>query len=310
MDENQHFYQSYLAVAKTHGYTEEQLQPIIKKLAQFVQEQQQNPYLFPPFHKRLREPIDYYQFGLDFMRPLIDWPQSRLEGKASLEKIASQIAHKENVILLANHQIEADPQVISLFLEKEYPHLAEEMVFVAGHRVTTDPLAIPFSLGRNLICIYSKRHLHHDPKTRVEKTAHNQRSIRRLSELLEEGGYCIYVAPSGGRDRPDTTGELLPAPFDPQSIELFLLLARQARTPTHFYPLALFTYPLLPPPDAVQKNLGEQRLVGTSPAHLFFGEEVDLQALTADISDKKEARTTRAQKLWEKVAILYSYLYK
>lgn len=48
-------------------------------------------------------------------------------------------------------QTEADPQVISLLMEREgYGELASQLINVAGHRVTTDPLAIPFSMGRNL----------------------------------------------------------------------------------------------------------------------------------------------------------------
>jgi glycerol-3-phosphate O-acyltransferase len=30
---------------------------------------------------------------------------------------------------------------------------------VAGDRVTTDLLAMPFSMGRNLLCIFSKKHV-------------------------------------------------------------------------------------------------------------------------------------------------------
>ena len=42
-----------------------------------------------------------------------------------------------------------------------------------------------------------------------------------MERLLAEGGKCIYVAPSGGRDRPNAQGEIQPNAFDPQSIELF-----------------------------------------------------------------------------------------
>ena len=53
-------------------------------------------------------------------------------------------------------QTEADPQVISLLMEREgYGKLASGLVDVAGHRVTTDPLAIPFSMGRNLLWLGS-----------------------------------------------------------------------------------------------------------------------------------------------------------
>jgi glycerol-3-phosphate O-acyltransferase len=94
------------------------------------------------------------------------------------------------------------------------------MVFVAGHRVTTDPLAVPFSRGRNLLSIYSKKYVDADPEKKQERLLHNQRTIKRMGQLLSEGGYCIYVAPSGGRDRKDQkTGKVEAAAFDPQSIE-------------------------------------------------------------------------------------------
>ena len=60
--------------------------------------------------------------------------------------------------MIGNHQTEADPQVLSLLLETEgYEDTAEKTIFVAGHKVTTDPLAIPFSMGRNLLTIFSKK---------------------------------------------------------------------------------------------------------------------------------------------------------
>lgn len=44
----------------------------------------------------------------------------------------------------------ADPQVVSLMLESVgYPTEASQITFLAGHKVTTDPLAIPFSMVRS-----------------------------------------------------------------------------------------------------------------------------------------------------------------
>ncbi len=55
-------------------------------------------------------------------------------------------------------QTEADPQVTSLLFEKEgFQDLSERLISVAGHRVTTDPVCMPFRMGRNLLCIYSKK---------------------------------------------------------------------------------------------------------------------------------------------------------
>ena len=59
-------------------------------------------------------------------------------------------------------------------LEKLGLHeLAEKVVFVAGHRVTTDPLAIPFSMGCNLLCIYSKKYIESPPELKAAKQQQN-----------------------------------------------------------------------------------------------------------------------------------------
>ena len=191
-------------------------------------------------------------------------------------------------------------------LENIDPALAENMVFVAGHRVITDPIAIPMSLGRNLLCIYSKKHMSHPPEKKGEKITHNQRTIKQLQELLNEGGYCIYVAPSGGRDRLDKKGMIQVAPYDPQSIELFRLLGEQAKQKTHFYPLALKTYDLMPPPKEVEKELGERRTIHFTPVFLSFGAEIEMNDFPeGDDLDKKTKRDRRAELIWEQVCAGY-----
>jgi glycerol-3-phosphate O-acyltransferase len=125
--------------------------PLLKLFTLFVREIVNfmvHPPQFEIFHRAVRKPFDYYQMGLDFIRPCIDFPHSKVRGIDSLKKIDEQLKNGENVFLLANHQIEPDPQVISLMLEHLYPKIAEEMIFIAGHRVTTDPMAIPMSMGR------------------------------------------------------------------------------------------------------------------------------------------------------------------
>src|SRR5207253_1943319 len=154
----------------------------------------------------------------------------------SLLYIEQLLQAGDNVVLLSNHQSEIDPQVISLLIEKSTPKIAEEMIFVAGHRVITDPMAIPFSRGRNLLCIYSKRYIEHSPEVRAEKLQHNSKTLSALEELLSQGGKCIYVAPSGGRDRKGDDGSIEVAPFDPSSVELFFLLGQRSGKKTHFVP--------------------------------------------------------------------------
>ncbi len=274
-----------------------------KKLLELVTEQLKKPYKFDIFHQSIRKPFDFYQFGLNFIRPLIDFNKSKLNGLDNVKKMIGQIQRGENVILLANHQTEPDPQVISLLLEKIDPEFASEMIFIAGHRVVNDPMAVPMSMGRNLLCIYSKKHISHDPDTKEEKMNHNQRTMKKMTEILSEGGHCIYVAPSGGRDRPNAEGIVEVAPFDGQSVEMFYLMARQADKPTHFYPLSLKTYDLMPPPKQVFKELGEKRETKFTPVFLNFGDEIDMENFPGshEIRDKRTKRNKRAEYIFQTV---------
>ena len=269
---------------------------------ELVKTQLDSPFAFAPYHEHLRHPFDYYQFGNDFARPLIDFAKSSVYGLDFADKAVEQIKNRENVIFLANHQTEADPQAISLLLEKSHPILAEGMIFVAGERVVTDPLAIPFSMGRNLLCIYSKRYIDHPPEEKAKKQLHNKRTMQLMSELLSQGGKSIYVAPSGGRDRKNAAGEVEVAAFDPQSIEMFYLMAQRAGRPTHFYPLSLATYDLLPPPADIQIELGETRVTQLADIHLAFGPEIDMEKFPgSEVSDKHERRKIRANYIWDLV---------
>lgn len=308
LDSIKKFYNSYLSAAIKNGYSEEVIEPILKQLATFTAEQISNPYQFEPYHQKMIAPINYYRFGQDFIRSLVDLKHSKLYGKEILDIASEQVKRGENVIFFANHQIEPDPQVISLMLEPSHDLLGSEMIFVAGHRVTTDPLAIPFSLGRNLLCIHSKRHIEHPPEKKAEKQSWNQQTLKKLEQLLQEGGKSIYVAPSGGRDRPSEDGKIIPAPFDADSIELFHLIAKKAKTKTHFYPLALSTYHLLPPPDKVLKEIGEMREAAAAPVFLNFGAEIDMEQFDLKDFAKHEKRKWKADHIFNAVCALYKQL--
>lgn len=269
---------------------------------QLVREQFERPYSFEPYHKKIRHPIDYYQFSLDFIKPLVDFSKSSIRGHKVIDEIEKQRARRENVIFLANHQSETDPQAIAILLEKTYPKLAESIIYVAGERVVTDPIAIPFSMGCDLLCVYSKRYIDHPPELKLEKQLHNKNTMELMSRLLQEGGKAIYVAPSGGRDRKNAKGIIEVAPFDPQSIEMFYLMAKKSKTPTHFYPLALSTYELLPPPDGIQKELGEERSAKYCPIHLSFAPEFDMENFVGcHEKDKTKRREIRAYAIWNLV---------
>jgi glycerol-3-phosphate O-acyltransferase len=294
---------TYRAIVAEAGLPPETADRRLGELLWSIGEQLKHPFEFNPYHRLVTEPFDYYKFGIDFFRPLVDKSHSTLSGRDHLRKIAAQLAAGENVIFLANHQSEADPQIISILLEDEWPALGKEMIFVAGERVIADPMTAPFSMGRNLLCIYSKRHIEHPPEKKSAKVLHNRKTMERMADLLGEGGHAIYVAPSGGRDRPNADGKVEVAKFDPQSIEMFRLMAQRASRPTHFYPMALSTFHIMPPPEKVEVELGEPRKLSRCPVHLAIGEELDFEKFTD--SDRDARRAAQAQAAWEAVKLAY-----
>ena len=271
-----------------------------------IKEQTKNPYQFPPYHKKIRKPFDYYLFGIQFLKPLIDIKNSHLLGIENLKNIKNQLEKNENVILLANHQAESDPQAITILLEKDFFDIASKIIYVAGERVLKDPLAIPFSMGCDLLCIYSKKYINTPPNLKREKQLHNKKTMQLMSTLLQEGSKIIYVAPSGGRDRPDESGTIKIAPFDPQSLEMFYLMAQKATTKTHFYPLSLHTYNLLPPPDTIQIEMGEKRIIKGGKIDAFFGKEIDMEIFNN--LDKISKRKKRAEYIYNLVKTGYETL--
>lgn len=296
------FCSSYSAALKSAGTATPENLSNLETFIRLVVEALEHPFTFEAYHRRMTAPYDYYRFGLELMRPLIDFKHSSLINAERVSEMVLQTQNNENVILFANHQTEPDPQVINLMLEKEFPNFAKEIIFVAGHRVTSDPLAIPFSKGCNLLCIFSKKYIESPPEQKEQKQLHNQRTMKKMQMLLEEGGKCIFVAPSGGRDRINAEGVVEVAPFDPQSIEMFRLIAQQARHPTHFYPLTLSTYYLLPPPNSTETTVGEPRHAQCSPVHLCFGEEIDMDNFPGCMpQDKRKNRELRAEYIFNMI---------
>lgn len=244
-----------------------------------------NKFTFDVKHKALRgnpetengNKIDFYRYGCEFFKTVMNLNDSLVLGVDNLARIQAQVDAGENVVLFANHQSEADPQCVSAGLEMlGYGRLAEDTIYVAGHKVTTDPLAVPFSMGRNLLCIHSKKHIDADPATKPIKQKQNLKAMNGLLEAFKQGGTVLWVAPSGGRDRRDLEkGEVPIAPFDTKTIDIFRLMGNKSKVPTHYYPLAMVTYDLCPPPDFIVPGVGEPRNVRYVPIGLNFGDELE-----------------------------------
>uniref|UniRef100_A0A7S2RGB4 Phospholipid/glycerol acyltransferase domain-containing protein n=1 Tax=Eucampia antarctica TaxID=49252 RepID=A0A7S2RGB4_9STRA len=241
----------------------------------------EDKYTFGVQHRAQRdyEGNDFYKFGCNFFRPAMDLENSPFVGKENLDEAMDFIKQGHNVVFFANHQSEADPQVVSCMLEKcGYSQEASEIYFVAGHKVTTDTLAIPFSMGRNLICIHSKKHLDADMDTKPVKQKQNLMAMTSMLKLLRDPdqGCMIWVAPSGGRDRRDLTTNQVPiAPFDQKTIDMFRLMGNKSKQPMHYYSMSMISYDLCPPPDFVEVGTGEQRNVRFVPVGLTVSKELE-----------------------------------
>jgi len=285
-----HFLTQYMmasAIARAAGGnaepTPQSSAEIFMKAVEFAMTYGINPetqFKFGVNHKAVRGQDggpDLYKFGTDFFRPVMDLEHSVVGGQDNLNKIIAQLDAGENVVLLANHQSEADPQVMSCLMEKVgFGEYAENGIYVAGHKVTTDTLAIPFSMGRNLICIHSKKHINADPETKPAKSRENLQAMSGMLKEFKRGGALLWVAPSGGRDRRDLdTKTVPPAPFDSKTIDIFRLMGNKSKVKTHYYPLAMVTYDLCPPPDTIEAGTGEQRNVRFVPVGIHFGEELE-----------------------------------
>lgn len=307
------FFESYEGAVKSSGRpdAEEVSLNIMKTVFDRVAVQMVAPYTFPSYHESIREPFDYYQFGQNYIQPLIDYKNSYVGNCEIFDKIVEQLAMGHNVILLANHQTEGDPGVMALMLEKHYPSLATSLTYVAGDRVVLDTFCKPFSMGRNLLCVHSKKRINDIPELTESKLAANRRTLKEMTKLFKKGGNFVWVAPSGGRDRPDPdTDEWTPAAFDPSAVELMRRLAAEAGRPYHLHPLALLCYDIMPPPKKVEKELGEKRIIGHHGVGISVAPQVDFEAVTAGTTDRKEARDVFSRAVFNEVVKHYNVLFE
>uniref|UniRef100_A0A7S0ZKR5 Phospholipid/glycerol acyltransferase domain-containing protein n=1 Tax=Timspurckia oligopyrenoides TaxID=708627 RepID=A0A7S0ZKR5_9RHOD len=304
------WYKTYQNAASQSGICEpnpkEYSERMFSTLISLVLKQIQEPYAFECYHQRVRSPFDYYAFGVQFARPIVNISASQLRGLDNLKKAQQQLKNGENVVFLANHQSEGDPHAVDVIIAElgEMQELAENIVFMAGDRVREDALVVPFSLGRNLLTVYSKKHINDVPELVETKQKHNRRTIKVTENMFKQGGVCLWFAPSGGRDRRSAeTGKVEVAEFDPDAVEMMRFTALKSGTPTHFYPMSLATYALLPPPETVDKSLGERRTVQYTPLGLSIGNEIDWDRILEEGMPEPSSAselTPKARKLMER----------
>ena len=83
-------------------------------------------------------------------------------------------------------------------LEHTHPRLATDVHYVAGDRVVSDPLCKPFSMGRNLFCVHSKKHLDDDPALKEAKVKTNRQTVLTLSRELNK--VLLFTPFAAGRN--------------------------------------------------------------------------------------------------------------
>lgn len=296
------------AVEKNDACTEDATQfteRTFSTLLELCRRAVENPVQFGSYHKRERSPFDYYKFGFDFASVLLDVDKSSVLGRDNLVAAIDNAQQGHNVIFVSNHQSEGDPYAIDsllTFVTQSDRQFCEDMIFMAGDRVRNDPVVSPFSLGRNLLTVYSKKHINDVPELREPKLQHNRCTIAATARLFKEGGKVIWFAPSGGRDRRSKeTGRVELSPFDDGAVEMMRFAALKSGTPSHFYPMALRTYGMLPPPAGVGgAQIGEERVANYIPMHMWIGEELNW-AIAPDVTEKWTRRKACCQLVFDQV---------
>eukprot|EP01018_Ginkgo_biloba_P005123 Gb_19458 [translate_table: standard] len=269
----------------------------------------EDPFTFSSYHKAIREPFDYYTFGQNYIRPLVDFRNSYVGNLSLFDEMEKRLKQGHNIVLISNHQSEADPAVIALMLETTNPYIAERITYIAGDRVVLDPVCKPFSMGRNLLCVYSKKHIDDEPELTEMKKRSNTRTLKEMALLLRRGGQIIWIAPSGGRDRPDpVTKDWFPAAFDAASVDNMKRLVDHSGVPGHLYPLALLCYGIMPPPPQVEKEIGEKRMIGFHGVGISLAPEAKFNDFAAGPKNQEKIKEAFSEALYDTVVTHYNVL--
>ncbi|KAL6544000.1 Glycerol-3-phosphate dehydrogenase [NAD(+)] [Orobanche gracilis] len=123
------------------------------------------------------------------------------------------------------------------------------------------------------------------------------------------GAKIIWIAPSGGRDRPHpVTKEWYPAPFDASSVDNMRRLAEHAGTPGHIYPLAILCHEIMPPPAQVEKEIGERRVISFHGVGLSVAPSINYHEFTSALEDQEKAKIAYTESLYAAVCGQYNVL--
>ncbi|KAI0567219.1 glycerol-3-phosphate acyltransferase [Gracilaria domingensis] len=294
------WHQSYAVAARQNPFLgedpDEFTEAMFSTLLELCRRTIADPFDFSSYHQRIRHPFDHYKFGFDFSSVLLDRSKSAILGDENIHQAQNFVRQGHNVIFFSNHQSEGDPYAIDFMLDwiagcdRQF---CEKLVFMAGDRVRNDPMVAPFSAGRNLLTVYSKKHINDEPELFEKKLRHNRKTVSETHRLFKKGGTALWFAPSGGRDRRSAeTGAVEISPFDEGAVATMKFTAERSGTPCHFYPMAVWTYDMLPPPSTVGgAEIGEERVAKYTPMRMYVGKEIEWnQSVPSNVKDKHKRR--------------------
>lgn len=162
-----------------------------------------------------------------------------------------------------------------------------------------------------LLLYFSKNDI---PELKATKMKQNLTTIKEMQKKLKDGGFIIWIAPAGGRDRRQEDGTLIPDKFDPQAIEMMKKLGTKiSSAKTHYYPLAMATYDIMPPPSKSEKDVGEKRVVNYTGVGLALGAEIDVTSSgqwASSVQNDDDLSTALSDYVWEQVNIEYKKISK
>jgi len=304
-------YAGALSMSPRLPASEKEAAQVVAALADRVQVMLEENYTFPSRHTRVLEPFNYFDIGQRAVGNLVDFGASFVGHAERILDMQSAVARGENVLLLANHQSDADGGVWAWMTRELAPSLATDLYYVAGDRVVTDSYAKIYNMGRNLICVHSKKVMDQDPPAvREQKSKINRRSVLELGKLFKQGGAIVWVAPHGGRDRTDASGQLAPGAWDAAAVMLLKRMMDSSPNPGHVYPMAMATAEIMPPPSGEdeEKPWGMGSVFKYHGVGISIGAELHEDTIIAGIDGKEEQADAYKAAAYSKVAALYAPL--
>jgi glycerol-3-phosphate O-acyltransferase len=88
---------------------------------------------------------------------------------------------------------------------------------------------------------------------------------------------------------------------------------KKSAAKTHFYPLAMATYDIMPPPSQSEKDIGEKRIVNYTGVGLSLGEEIDVSnsgEWTENLGEEADLPIALSEYIWGKVKQEYDKISK